>query len=218
MKKFLVTLLLFIVSACSSHQFDEYNACPQIIIPRETTRAYHTDINDKFQINLVGHETHCYREEADNRYYAVITPIFKLRRLEQSSTTNVDADYYVKTSINSADYIGRRVFKQTLSIPQNVKEIVLRGNTSVNRISNPPYDDFKIYMGMDLAGDKKEKSKKMFDIDYRYLTEDEINAQYETAIDRINLEILPDEEVIYSQELQKPIVVKKNRSKNSCQN
>ena len=50
MKKFTVAILLFILSACSSYQF-EYNACPQIIIPRETTRAYHTDINDKFQMN-----------------------------------------------------------------------------------------------------------------------------------------------------------------------
>ena len=217
MKKFTVAILLFILSACSSYQF-EYNACPQIIIPRETTRAYHTDINDKFQINLIGHETHCYKEEADNRYYAVITPIFKLRRLEQSSMTNVDADYYVKTSVNDEDYIGRRVFKQTLNIPENVKETVLKGNPSVNRISNPPYDDFKIYIGMDLSGIKKEKSGKMFDIDYRYFTEEDIKAQYETAIDRVNLEILPDEEVVYSEELQKPIVVKKNRLKNSCQN
>lgn len=217
MKKFIVIILLFIVSACSSQQFEHY-ACPEIIIPRETTRAYHSDINDKFQINLVGHETHCYREEADNRYYAVITPIFKLRRLEQSSTTNVDADYFVKTSVNDKDYIGRRVFKQTLSIPRDAKELILRGNTSTTRISNPPFNNFKIYLGMDLAGAKKEKSDKMFDIDYRYFSEDEINAQYETAIDRVNLEILPDEEVIYSEEFQKPIVVKKNRPKNNCQN
>ena len=58
----------------------------------------------------------------------------------------------------------------------------------------------------------------MFDIDYRYLTEDEIKSQNETVIDRVNLEILPDEEIIYSEELQKPIVVKKNRKQNSCQN
>ncbi len=217
MKKFIVIILLFIVSACSSQQFEHY-ACPEIIIPRETTRAYHTDINDKFQINLVGNEAYCYNEESNNRYYAVITPVFKLRRLEQSSTTTVDADYFLKTSLNDKDYIGRKVVKQTLSIPTNVKEIVLRGNPTITRIPKPPFNDFKIYLGMDLVGAKKEKSKKMFDIDYRYLTEDEIKSQNETVIDRVNLEILPDEEIIYSEELQKPIVVKKNRKQNSCQN
>ena len=215
MKRYIVFALIFFVSACSTVQFKHYS-CPEIIIPRETTRAYQTDINDKFQINLVGHETHCYLEDADNRYYALITPVFKLRRLEYSKTTNVDADYYIKTSINDKDYLGKRVFKQTLNIPENVKELILKGAPARTRISKPPYNNFKIYMGMDLQGAKKEKSEKMFDIDYRYLTEEDIKNQNE--IDKVNIEILPDEEVIYSEELQKPIVVKKNRQKNNCQN
>ena len=215
MKKIIVCALLLFVPACSSHKFERY-ACPQIVIPRETTRAYHTDVNDKFQINLVGHETHCYLD-ADNRYYAAITPIFKLRRLEYSTITDVDANYYVKTSINDKDYIGMRSFIQTLSIPVDIKEVRLKGKTSINRISKPPYDNFKIYIGMDLQGAKKEKSDKMFDIDYRYLTEEDIKNQYETFVENVNLEILPDEEIIYSEELQKPIVVKKNRPKNNCQ-
>ena len=58
----------------------------------------------------------------------------------------------------------------------------------------------------------------MFDIDYRYLTQEEINNQNEIMINRVNLEVLPDEEVIYSESMQKPIVVKKNRPKNDCRN
>lgn len=217
MKKIIILSLLALVSACTPRLTQKYS-CPKIIIPRATTRSYQNDITDKFQINLVGHETYCYKEEADNRYYAVITPIFKVRRLEYSETTNVDANFYVKTSINDKDYIGRRTFAQTLNIPVDVKEIRLKGKPSINRISNPPYNKFKIYLGMDLDASRMAKSKKMFDMDYRYFSEEEIKAQNETAIDRVNLEVLPDEEVIFSEELQKPIVVKKNRPKNSCQN
>lgn len=217
MKKNIILSLLFLVSACSPKLTEKYT-CPEIIIPRSTTRLYQSDITDKFQINLVGHETYCYQETADNRYYAVITPIFKIRRLEFSETTNIDADYYVKTSINDKDYIGRRVFSQTLNIPTDVKELKVKGKTSINRISPPPYNDFKIYLGMDLNAPRADKAKKMFDMDYRYFSEEEIRNQNEKAIENISLEVLPDEEVIFSEELQKPIVVKKNRPKNNCQN
>ena len=217
MKKIVILSLLMFVSACSP-KLTEIYTCPEIIIPRETARLYQNDIVDKFQINLVGHETYCYQEGADKHYYAVITPIFKVRRLEYSDTTNVDADYYVKTSINNKDYIGRRTFSQTLDIPLDVKEIKIKGKPSINRISNPPYQKFKIYLGMNMDASRMAKAKKMFDMDYRYFSEEEIKNQNEKAIETISLEILPDEEVIYSEELQKPIVVKKNRPKNNCQN
>ena len=217
MKKITIFASLFALLACSSQQFANYT-CPQIIIPRATTRSYQGDLVDKFQINIVGQESYCYKEEADNRYYAVIAPIFKIRRLEHSTTTNLDVSYYIKTSLNDKDYIGKRVFRQTLTIPQNVKELNVKGDSTINRISVPPYNDFKIYMGIELDKTDMEKSNKMFDIDYRYLTQEEINNQNEIMINRVNLEVLPDEEVIYSESMQKPIVVKKNRPKNDCRN
>jgi hypothetical protein len=217
MKKIIIFMLFVLLLGCSSRPTEKYT-CPQIIIPRATTRTYQNDITDKFQINMVGHESYCYQEDADKRYYAVITPIFKVRRLEPSDTTNVDADFYVKTSVNDKDYIGIRTFSQTLNIPKDTKEIRLKGRPTINRISTPPYREFKIYLGMDLDGSRKTKAKKMFDIDYMYLSEEEINAQNEKALENVTLEVLPDEEIIYSEELQKPIVVKKNRLKNECQN
>ena len=217
MKKIIIFMLFVLLSGCSSKPTARYT-CPKIIIPRATTRTYQNDITDKFQINMVGHESYCYQEEADNRYYAVITPIFQVRRLEPSETTNVDANYYVKTSINDIDYIGKRTFSQTLNIPLDAKEVKVKGRPSVNRISNPPYQKFKIYLGMDLDGSRMAKSKKMFDIDYSYLSEEEIKAKSEKIIENVTYEVMPDEEVIYSEELQKPIVVKKNRLKNECQN
>ena len=65
MRKIIILSLLVWVSACSSDITEKY-VCPEIIIPRATTRSYQGDITDKFQINLVGHETYCYKEDADN--------------------------------------------------------------------------------------------------------------------------------------------------------
>ena len=217
MRKNIIVMLFVLLSGCTSNITEKYS-CPQIIIPRETARAYQSDLTDKFQINMVGHETYCYQEEADKRYYAVITPIFQIRRLEQSEVTNVDANYYVKTSVNDVDYIGKRTFYQTLNIPVDAKEAKVRGKPTINRISNPPYRDFKIYLGMDFDNSSKAKAKKMFDIDYIYLSEEELKSQNEKVKEYVTFEVLPDEEVIYSEELQKPIVVKKNRLKNECQN
>lgn len=217
MKKIIVLVLSVLTVACSSRPDEKY-ACPEIVILQDTARKFQSEMTDKFQINVVGFESYCYQNDADKRYYAVITPTFQVRRLEDSTTTNVDADYYVKTSFNEKDYIGRRVFRQTLNIPRDVKEQTIKGKTSINRISNPPYRDFKIYLGLDLSDKQVKKSKKMFDIKYRYLSEDEIEAQNDPIIENVSLEILPDEEVIYSDKLQRPIVVKKNRPKNNCQN
>ena len=58
----------------------------------------------------------------------------------------------------------------------------------------------------------------MFDIDYRYLSAEEIAAQSEEKIKKVYLEVAADEEVIYSEIDKEPLVVKKNRPKNDCQN
>ena len=217
MKKIIACLSVCALSSCSSINAEIYR-CPKIIVPQETTRLYQSETVDKFQINIVGHESYCYQNEADHRYYASIAPIFEVRRLEDSDTTNVDANFYVKTSINELNYIGRRTFIQTLNIPQDVKELRITGKPSVTRISNPPYNDFEIYLGLDLDAQKMSKAKKMFNIDHRYLSEDDLRELSEQDIKNVTLELAPDEEIIYSEETGKPVVVKKNSSSDCCKN
>ena len=217
MRKIISCLFVLIVSSCSSINA-EHHMCPTIIIPRATTRSYQNEITDKFQINIVGHESYCFKNEADNRYYASIAPIFEVRRLEDSDTTNVDANFYVKTSVNELNYIGRRSFIQTLNIPEDVQELRITGRPSITRISNPPYKKFKIYLGMDLSNQRLAKAKQMFNINHRYLSEEDINNLNEKSYDTVSLELEEDEEIIYSKETGKPIVVKKNRSSDCCQN
>ena len=81
----------------------------------------------------------------------------------------------------------------------------------------PPYKNFSISLGFAMSSAQGSRSKKMFDIDYKYLNEEEVAAQSETAIEKVYLEIRPDEEVVYSECSGKPSVVKKNRN-NKCGN
>lgn len=217
MKRVLKYFFLVFLTACSSAP-DNANECPLISISRETSRSFYQDNQaDKFQINLIGFEGYCYTEPSNNRRYALITPIFKVRRLESSSITSLDVDFYVKTSINAVDYLGFRKFSQTLNIPSNTKEITITGRQTKTRISMPPYDGFDIKLGLSLTDAEKQKAKKMLDVDYWYLSEEELSQTDEVLIDTIYLEIAPDEEVIYSEIDKKPVVVKKNRPKsNSC--
>ena len=95
MKHFILFTLILLAAGCSSSTGDE--PCPEIFIPRETARLYQNNGRfDEFQINLVGTEGYCYTEPSNNRRYAVITPVFRVRRLEDSLTTSIDADFMSK--------------------------------------------------------------------------------------------------------------------------
>ncbi len=217
MKQILCVALLLLLTACHSQSFSPYD-CPPIHIKRENTRIYQNNgTADVFQINFAGFEGHCYIEPSSNRHYAEITPIFKIRRLEESATTALDVAFYVKTSVNAEDYIGTRQYNQSLYIPHGVKEEIVKGRTTHTRLSQPPYDDFSLELGFVLQGTTKDKAKSMFDIDYRYLTEEDIAEQSKPMVENVYLEVGSDEEVIYSEIDKKPQVVKKNRPQNDCE-
>lgn len=213
MKRFIACFFIAVLCGCAATSENSYD-CPQISIPRESAKIFQNDgTADKFQIILAGYEGYCYTEPADNRRYSMITPIFKVRRLEASSVTAIDVDFYVKTSVNAENYLGIRKFSQTLNIPQSAKEITIKGRPTKTRISNPPYKIFSIELGLALTEAEKAKAKKMLDINYEYLPKEEVE---DTAIETIYLEIAPDEEIIYSKTDSKPLVAKKNRKKSNC--
>ncbi len=218
MKQIFFVALVLLLTACHS-QPSPGDTCPPISIKRESARTYQNNgFADTFQINLIGFESNCYVEPSTKRHYASIAPIFKVRRLENSDTTALDVNFFIKSSINAEDYLGIREYNQVLTIPADAKEHIIKGRTTETRLSNPPYNgDFTLEVGLFLQGASKDKAKGMFDIDYRYLTEEEIAAQNLPAIENVYLEVGADEEVIYSEIDKRPQVVKKNRPQNDCE-
>ena len=217
MKRFFIFFIL-LMNACSTKSLPESD-CPLIDIPRETARLYQNDqISDKFQVNITGYEAYCYTDDLKKRRYAVIAPIFKVRRLEDSNTGSLEGSFYVKTSGAKDDFIGSQNYRQQFVIAPDAKEQTVKGVQTTTRIPFPPYKDFSISLGFAMSSTQGSRAKKMFDIDYKYLNEEEIAAQSEPAIEKVYLEVRSDEEVVYSESSGKPSVVKKNRNKNKCGN
>ena len=218
MKRVLICLFTIIIAACGTAP-QEARQCPLISVPKEMSRIYQTFGHaDKFQITLSGYESYCYTEQANNRRYAVITPIFKVRRLEPDTTTSLDVNFYVKTSVNAEDYLGIRHFSQKLDIPLNAKEVTIVGRQTKTRIANPPYDGFTISLGLVLSPEDLAKAQKMLDIDYRYLSAEELSGLNQATPSTVYIEVSPDEEIIYSDIDNAPQVVKKDRPKGNCCN
>lgn len=216
MKKIFLSLVALSLAACSSRQAQP--DCPIIDILRENTRIYQSDnISDKFQINLSGYDAYCYTNVHNKRRYAVIAPVFKIRRLENSPISSLDVDFYVKTKGHSQDYLGEQVYNQQLHIDNTAREQTVKGKEISIRIAPQPYDGFRLELGLKGSSEQQKKAKKMFDIDYRYFTQEELDAQNDKAIENVYLEVFSDEKVIYSDQDKKPEVVKKN-SKTKCGN
>ena len=187
MKHFLVLLMLPLIFSCSSSNVVEYD-CPPIVILRNDARLYQNDgFVDKFQINMVGYESFCYTKAG--KRFAEITPIIKVRRLEQSSTNRLDFSFFVKTSQNAEDYLGKRVYQQSATISALKNEETYKGKNTVTRIPMPPYKDFKIFLGFEMNRQEQNKSKQMIDIDYRYLSEEEI-AEHNRQINTVYQEMI----------------------------
>ena len=109
-------------------------------------------------------------------------------------------------------------YNQVLNIPTSSKEVIVTGKQTITRIPTQPYNNFEIYIGMTMNNEALSKANKKFDIDYRYLSEDELAKQNDALIENVYLEVRDDEEVVYSEFDKKPIVVKKDRPQNNCQN
>lgn len=212
MKRITACFLLMLLTSCSTSTTPE--GCPIITTPRENTRQYiNNGSYDAFQITLSGNENYCYTDSSTNQRYAVITPIFKIRRLEDSPDNSVDIVFYVKTS-GKGNYINERIFHQSLHIPDGKIEQTINGKTIKVRVALPPYDDFSLEMGLKLSDYASAKAKSMFDIDYKYLSEQDLADMAEP--EEKTLEIAPDETVVYCPAKNQPVVVKKNNKSNPC--
>lgn len=213
MKKSIFCWAICVLSACSSDV--KVQNCPEVNIPREAARQYISAANyDAFQVILSGKESYCYTDETSKQRYSVITPIFRVRRMEDSSVSVVNTSFYIKP-IGEGNFLGKQVKSQMLKIPVEQKEQIVKGNSIKMRIPQPPYDNFSIELGLNLSGYADAKAKSMFDIYYKYLSSEELNAQ-EEKINTEFLEIGPDERIVFCEQNGKPVVVKKGSNHKNC--
>lgn len=206
---------LLLLSSCASSYKEADYMCPQVKIPRAT--AYVTQkasYSEEVQIEIIGYEGYCITADSVNRRFAVIRPLFKARRLKEGHDTRADFSYFTETIKGPPEFLGRRRYFASVDIPRGDAEKEFAGGEVKVRIPSQGYNDFTILLGMEASPAERAYNQKTFDIEYRYLTEDEIRQYNAPVIPRvIEVEKAPDVQYIPL----KPLPVRQApRKKSGC--
>lgn len=173
---------LLAVSACAPALREADYMCPNVKIPRST--AYVTQkaaYAEEVRIELIGFEGYCLNANTVSRRYAAIKPLFKIRRLREGYDTHVDFSYFTETIKGPPEFLGRKRHFASVDIPRDVTEKQFAGREVRVRIPTEGYNDFAILLGMDVSAAEYDANQKSFDIDYRYLSADELR-EYQTPV------------------------------------
>ena len=169
-KKLLKLVAFLSLGACSSIRYE--HLCPNVIIPRDT--AYSTqvaDYSDDFQIELTGYEGYCYYDKTRRSNYASIMPVFSIKRLKDSSVTEVDVNFYTQTVKGPPAYLGKKTYYLSVTIPENEKEITYTADSVEVKIPPEMKYEFDINLGLYITPEEAKYNQRTFDIDYRYVDE-----------------------------------------------
>ena len=170
MRKFfwLMTACLVVVSCATSSVDDGKFSCPKISIPLD--KAYiiqKANYRNEFQIRLTGYESYCYFDEVSSRHYAMIKPLFLIRRIRTTDESRVDFNFYTETIKGPPGYIGKKSYPASINIAENEYEKKFSG--PFVKVKVPTNDsEFEIFLGLDLSASEYNYNKRGFNIDYHY--------------------------------------------------
>lgn len=162
--------VLFFVSACGNwFSNDDVRLCPAVQITRD--KSYLTQFvnyKEAFQISINGYEGYCYYDKKLERHRAVISPIFKIKRLRPSDETDVRFSYYTETIKGPPEYIGKKSHHITAQIPIDTIETDYKANQTDVFIPSEMLYDYDINLGLWISPEEAKYNHRTFDINYRY--------------------------------------------------
>lgn len=171
MKKYLLLALLFL-SACQSDGVfsgEGSDYCPQVQIMRnESYLTQYANYQETFQISISGYEGYCYYEDKVERYRAVVTPIFKIRRLRPSDETDVRFSYYTETVQGPPEYIGKKTYFANAHIKKSEKETYYKGEEAKVFIPSEMVGNYDVNLGLWISPTEKQYNQRTFDTNYRF--------------------------------------------------
>lgn len=163
MKRYVwLTALLMIASCTASYQAEDFR-CPNVKIPGG--EAYLTQIvnyRDNFRVELTGYEGYCYVVEGTSRRYAVITPQFRLTRLQDSADTAVDFSFYTNIEQGPPEFVGKRSYFARGKLDVDDKETTFSGRPVKVKIP-VDQDDIEILLGLDVSAEEAKYNQRTFD-------------------------------------------------------
>lgn len=222
MKKLTILIAIFALSSCFSGFDESKYLCPNIKIPRTT--AYVTQkaaYSEEVQIEVIGFEGYCLKEESVNRSYAMIKPLFKIQRLKDAKDTTVDFPFYTEAVKGPPEFLGKKRYFASVTIPVNQLEKEFAGKEVKVRIPNENQSQFEILLGMDFSQLEYDYNQKTFDIKYRYLSPQELkdatNIRVQEEVTEVDEQEVPVQYIeIRSQPVRAAPPVKKKSGCSSC--
>jgi len=172
MFKHLILLALFLLNGCGGWLFGEDNKphmCPMVQISRDNSYlTQFVNYREAFQISISGYEGYCYYDRLLERHRAVISPVFKVRRLRPSDETDVRFSYYTETIKGPPEYLGKKTYHLTVNIPTNKIEIEYKSHPVNVFIPAEMLYEYDINLGLWISPEEAKYNNRTFDINYRY--------------------------------------------------
>lgn len=162
MKKYLLLSLICVLASCVSSFRQEDFRCPRVVMPAD--KAYMTQIMhyaDNFRIELTGYEGYCYTESDVARRYAVITPQFRVTRLNDNDETAVDFEYFTEIVQGPPEFLGKQTYFASAQIGKNVTSVMTSGRPVKVKIPLDN-DDIEVVLGLNVSAAADTYNRRTF--------------------------------------------------------
>ena len=148
----------------------EGEICPQVqIIRNDAYLSQFVGYKEQFQISISGYNGYCYYDKVIQRYRAVISPTFKIKRLSPSPETDVRFSYYTETAKGPKEYLGKKTYYITAHIGPNEYETYYTAPEVKVLIPDNMIKDYDVNLGLWISPNEAKYNQRTFDINYRYI-------------------------------------------------
>ena len=137
---------------------------------------------NEFQIRLTGYESYCYFDEVSSRHYAMIKPLFLIRRIRTTDESRVDFNFYTETIKGPPAFLGKKTYFEAVSLSADENEKEFKGKAVEVKIPQEMMYEFEIFAGLVISPQGKVYNQRFFDVDMEYDDAASETKIYETKI------------------------------------
>lgn len=176
-------VILLMITGCVSNIPAGYKQCPLISIKREDARLIQlVNYQDNYEIELVGVEGFCYFDTSVKKEKAVITPLFKIRKLRNTDESDIHFQWFTNTIKGPPAYLGKKTYFVEVTLSKDEREKEFKGKTVEVKIPADMMYEFEIFAGLELSKQEKKYNQRLFDVDLGYYETPDSLQNYQTPI------------------------------------
>ena len=179
----LFTLALILLCSSSCSLFEDKNnptylepPCPLVTL-QDTEYTVLVQHKDAYQIILTGYYGDCYLSRRKYQSYAIIQPIFTIRRLEAGDQTNVPFNFYVSASAGPVSGQFYRHYHEIATLPEFDKETRYVGSKITVPLPDSVKYSYNINLGLEIEPKEQIYNNRYFNEHFDY-SEDTFNHAY----------------------------------------